>query len=845
MSIVNSTFNNYPIEFKEINPEDFTKRFSLDGSTTIRNSFTIENNGNKIIINPNNDGYINEPLQENIDIKNKNTVVINASVGQGKSYSIIKTIKRYYEDNSPQKYVIIVASPFVSLVKQYVNDIHNDGGIPKEEIFDYNVIGRTPDRSYLTKSVHVVTVNTLLGNPGEDGFKNSEAKREYLTSLSKHCEQNNVKVVFIYDEIHDSYYNFKQEYIFNLWKWKKVIHKNFIISATFNEASKIIIEYLAELTDRKIKIIESKRKIFPKKQSKLHLHYSDDYNFTTNTKEIKNIIVELVRKKKNIDILCYSKSLSKDIINPKGDIGKELRRAYGINQIKDCTSQLASNSREENIEQQNQYDNSMCNVGTNFKTGVSIKKDNHAFIIIMPPRSTRLHFKNQYGIFSGGINSVIQALARQRTKGDIHIILSKPDKFNYNTLVHANMNDEQLKQFKTLYDIVEYYAVDKKVDYLKLNRQHLYLNKFYQQELSGYLQNEINTISNTSRNDLPPLKFPKLETFILDNGEDYLANRYKIFGEDISAYLTYASITNQFTNCRLENIFARKNIIFSEDKVFQELNNFVKKEKFEERLALFKGWGTFNRYYEEFKATLYKNYNVLFKKTSAEKPNFDKVSKKVFEHKLLEWLKANFYSEEITSYSRADYLLDCIISTNNINVDEIIDPKIKGRVLFFRAIRHLVLKIFSEVKEYNKRNKLYYYIETDLKNYSTEDLNYISDIEKFINSDELINKVFGFHRVLNNKTTDKKIKSIIRALKSDFLMLDTTKNKSRIKIGNQKVSITKVIGFKYFPNKRALNFFDTRIDWEQIKKNRIELVGEHEYQKMQNEIDEIIKKLIN
>ena len=41
---------------------------------------------------------------------------------------------------------------------------------------------------------------------------------------------------------------------------ENVLHKNFIISATFSEASKVVIEYLAEPTDRKIQIIESKER---------------------------------------------------------------------------------------------------------------------------------------------------------------------------------------------------------------------------------------------------------------------------------------------------------------------------------------------------------------------------------------------------------------------------------------------------------------------------------------------------------------------------------------------------------------------------------------------------------
>lgn len=453
LPIENSSFEDYPIEFKEINPEDFKYTFQSDGTRVVRDDFNIENNGEKIIIEPNEEGYINEVLQEQLELNHKNTVVVNAAVGQGKSYAIIQTIKRYYDkiQNEDQKYLIFVASPFVSLVKQYCEDI-DEAGIPADNIYNYNSIGRTPFIPYINKPIQVITANTLLGNPGEDGFKNSDAKREYLNSLVSHCRNHNIKAVFIYDELHDSFQNFKQEYIFNLWKWKSVIHKNFVISATYNEASKIVIEYLSELTDFKLKIIESKRTIYKEKQSELYLHFSSDYNFTTNTPEIKNILTELVARDKKIDVLCYSKNLAKNILNKKEELGDLLINKFG--ELKNCTSELITNQRPENEEPKNQYDETKCNIGTNFKTGVSIEKENHAFVVIMPPRATRLWFRNRYGIFSGGINSVIQALARQRTKGEIHVVLPNPDEFDYSSLEYSEMSSLQKEEFIRYYDLL-------------------------------------------------------------------------------------------------------------------------------------------------------------------------------------------------------------------------------------------------------------------------------------------------------------------------------------------------------------------------------------------------------
>lgn len=64
MNLPNSHFEDFPIEFKEINPEDFP------------NFHTTE----KIIISPDSNGYIKTPLTSHIKLQDKNTVVINAGV---------------------------------------------------------------------------------------------------------------------------------------------------------------------------------------------------------------------------------------------------------------------------------------------------------------------------------------------------------------------------------------------------------------------------------------------------------------------------------------------------------------------------------------------------------------------------------------------------------------------------------------------------------------------------------------------------------------------------------------------------------------------------------------------
>ena len=387
MELPNKYFEDFPIEFKEINPEDFP-------------NFSVRE---KIIISPDEEGYICENLKHHIDLDEKNTVVINAGVGQGKTTAIIEIVKEYYENTD---YIIFIASPFVSLVEQYYKDVIKKD-IPEKDIFRYELLGNDELTDFWHRRIHIVTANCILGNPGEDAFINSKVKRYYLNRLSKYCEKYNKKVIFIYDEIHDAIHNFKEEYIFNLWKWRNVILKNYIISATYNEASKVVIEYLAELTNDNIQIIESERKRFPSKQSELFLHYNNEQFYSYDDKTITNLVKELIFLGKEIDILSYSKILSENIIkNKDSGIGKELYKKYI--EINNCTSELIRNKRKNRILPQNRFKSDMCNVGTNFKTGVSIEKDNHAFIIILPPVGSKMPFENNYGIFSNGINSIIQ-----------------------------------------------------------------------------------------------------------------------------------------------------------------------------------------------------------------------------------------------------------------------------------------------------------------------------------------------------------------------------------------------------------------------------------------------------
>src|SRR5690606_32978613 len=79
----------------------------------------------KVIISPNEKGYISEALAEVIELEKSDTTVINASVGQGKTTAIIDFIKWYYEQNLYYEgnYKIIIITPFKSLNQEYIKKL--------------------------------------------------------------------------------------------------------------------------------------------------------------------------------------------------------------------------------------------------------------------------------------------------------------------------------------------------------------------------------------------------------------------------------------------------------------------------------------------------------------------------------------------------------------------------------------------------------------------------------------------------------------------------------------------------------------------------------------------------
>lgn len=513
------TVEDTPIQYKEIRPTDFE-------------SYNISDE-DLIIIKEDEKGYISDFLGTNIDLNIKDTTVINASVGQGKTTSLVNIVKKYHQDSN---YMVLLVSPFKSLLDQYHSSLLSKE-IPHTDIFDYRTLG---DENFddensdpINRRIQLITFNFLLGNSGETYLKQSSKKAEFIDEILEKCKEENKKVILIFDEVHDAIHNFKEELVFNLFRWRKYVHKIFVSSATYNEASKVVIKYFAELTDRKIKIFESPRKQNEDNLSELNVMIYDHSTYDVDNINLINLFRSEIGVASKINILTYTKALT-DRLN-RSTIGYEIKKKYG--DINICTGDT------ENI-----FDDSMCNMGTNFKTGISINQKNTAYFIFLPQKRSYEKLPGELGIFTEGINTLIQALARPREKARIYIITPNVT----SVLVESN-------------DLIPKFNAK-----ININNQDRLLRLFYNQTKEK-LKEEIGYFEDG--NTLVNARFPDYDQFKLSQGEKYFRIYFDAFGKNLSNYFHWASRNNQFVNCKLKYVY-RLDLEIEEDKMLKGIKDY-------------------------------------------------------------------------------------------------------------------------------------------------------------------------------------------------------------------------------------------------------------------------------
>lgn len=392
----------------------------------------------------------------------------------------------------------------------------------------------------------------------------SNKKVKYFNYLQTYCETNNKKIILFFDEIHDSIHNFKEDLIYGFWRYHNLIHKIFVVSATFNEASKEVIKYLSEFTNNEIQILESERKVIPEQQSRLHLIFNNSFNLTQNDNFMK-LFTNVASKQTSFDFIVYSKNQIVNNFKGNPEIN-QLLQSSGT-RINYCYADTFDNNANM------KYQENAINIGTNFTTGVNITKINHAMFIFIPI-ALDISFVNNNGAFTSIPNSIIQALARQRKAGDIYIIMPPPKGIKPESLPY------QVDIAQKIIEIVNNFKPygSEEVSYTNINKQHDILNQAFDSIKERAKSAEFN-INNAigNRNGMNRLQLPTKEVFILEKGEQYLSDNF--FGGNISTYIFWAAITNQFLNCKLTSIVKNDELFFTSDdiqeKVFQFYDNIV------------------------------------------------------------------------------------------------------------------------------------------------------------------------------------------------------------------------------------------------------------------------------
>ncbi len=795
MSTPNKHFDNTPIEFKEINPEDF--------DNSLYN--VIEP---KKIIKPNDNGFISDDLLPILveDLDNKNTTIINAGVGQGKTRAIIEVLTKFADN---PEYIICIAVPYKSLIEQYLKDcsVH----ISKDKIF--NLIGFEEGLKKKTKKegwgyiddevvlpmstkirgfkVHIMTINALLGNPGDDNLFVSGTRSEYFTLLNEFCQSANKKMIWLFDEIHDSIHNFKEQFIYNLWNFHGLVHKIYVVSATFNEASKEVIKYLSEFTDKNIFIIESVREPKPLKQSNLHLNFYIDHQLYKDA-NLVNLISKLVNNKKPFDILVYSKSLAEKLINPNKTSNSKVKKVSDIlkhqtHQINRCFSDAF------NPKANKKYNKSKINIGTNFSTGINIEKIGHTLIILFP-KDLSVDYVNNKGVFTNGSNVIIQALARQRKKGDIHVFLPNPDGINLESLPYDENQNE------VMYQCFEKYLRGSsiKVDYSEINSQNLLLENAYGKLIyDTYFANE--KLDSIDRYGLNRLTYPTKEIFILNQGEKYITKEF--FGGNLSAYILWASVSNQFLNCRLKGIRTSTRLSFDKENLESDVEDFFNSEieTINSALEEYNLFDSLSEYEKiEFINQLMIGSKIYINDNPATTYDKDKV------HLLM--LKSLYFGSEYFSDKEAKselyyyYLRSCIFHSGNLHF---INDNLKTSDLTCIKIFKKWHKLIKLIKEsLVEKNEILRLSTNPNSNFIDEfnKLDFDKDLEYLLTRDLLLSTdVFQFRNTFSK--AEKKEDRINTFYKLCVKVFFNTKTKQTSK-GGKKITYYEVtpLDLKNIPN---------------------------------------------
>lgn len=495
-----------------------------------------------------------------LTLDEKETVVFNIPVGKGKSTLFYGLVEEYQK----QGFIVIMVSPYKKLVLKDSSKLREKG----LNTFNYLDLDKMNSQSEEFKNavacnVHVMTINCLLQNPGEANFMQTDIKDKYLRGIRERATSEGKGVVLFLDELHEGVFNFKNEFLPSLREWNGLIHKVFVASATFNIGAVKVLQLIAGLTDNKVRIVESPV-IRNKKQAELHLHIVKDTYGRGKTKPLEYIssIIES-NKGKRVNILSGSKSLVDSLTDEQkaNNYTKKLNDPI-VESILSLNPQITTSTEE-----QANFDINRNNIGTTFKTGIDINQPDTVFIILLPcipMGNDLLQSEGNYGIFTDGVPSLIQAVGRLREQGEIHVFMYSPTEL---------IDDEIVLQVLP-------------IDLHAKQMPHLIQNKCDEVVKAKLAQKLNRTKDGKSVLELKSL-ISSIDVSEIESALKDVRTNNLSFGKYLSPYILWASLNNQFSNATLKSITVHKEmkkvvVLKSKDSLEAELMTHLNLTNLEE-----------------------------------------------------------------------------------------------------------------------------------------------------------------------------------------------------------------------------------------------------------------------
>lgn len=375
-----------------------------------------------------------------------------------------------------------------------------------------------------------------MGNPGGDEPLQKEVKNSYLATLKTRAKEEGKKVVLFFDELHEALKSFAQEFLPHLSSWCGLVVKTFVASATFNDATVEALCKVAELTQKRVRILEAG----PTKQqtqARLYLHVTNESYSEKNLAALAGLRAVIDgRSSKTVNILTGSKGLAEALTHPsKANTYHESDNDEVVQAVLSLKPVLVT------ADTSNAFQEGRNHVGTTFKTGVDITNPESILVIVLPCIPKQSSDLEGYGIFSEGASALLQAVGRLRNGGEVHVFMNDPGIYLKGCNPFSTQLSQTYRAFNEGYDL---------------------------------LRTVVDTHARRTVDGVTAEKGVFTYKFLVES-QKYLTGRQLSYGKRLSPYVLWAALNDQFPNATLQGITyyepCTKDVLLDDDKLLAGL----------------------------------------------------------------------------------------------------------------------------------------------------------------------------------------------------------------------------------------------------------------------------------